>query len=403
MIDTTDEAIEWKEEALEEDCIELGVVGKIWTNRTINKNAFMTTMKNVWQPTCGIDISNIGENKYVFQFHHWRNKQRVMEGQPWHFDIHAILLSDIKGNIRPSDMELYELPMWVRIYNLPFKGRLNPENIAAMGKKLGQFVKADVSGSVGIDKSIRLRIAVDVRKPLTQEIKVKMRSGEEGYFKVRYEKPPLFCYVCGRMGHGIKDCIEHKEEEGSNLKYGGWLKASPWKRMSSEGDGDRRDGKGSCARNLFITKPRQPMREEDKEEVHQMAGKLMEVTLLKDGGEDQGDMEQNTGGDHKGEGEGEMGCVAEVASELQAVGETNKVMQGSAGSQKKKGWKNKAREEGQVNKQEVAISGVRRKCRDGDDDSYELKEGETCGIKKKIVLDIRLANEVHELKWNVFG
>lgn len=95
----------------EEARVELRVVGNIWTNRNVNTNAFMATIKNVWQPNHDIDISNIGKNTFVFQFYHWRDKQRVMEGQPWHFDNHAILLGDIDWNVKPSDMYLYELPI----------------------------------------------------------------------------------------------------------------------------------------------------------------------------------------------------------------------------------------------------------------------------------------------------
>lgn len=86
-----EEAIEWNDEGEEEEeaRMELGLVGKLWTKRSIKVNAFMTTMKNIWQPTHSLDISSMGDNTFVFQFHHWRDKRRVVEGQPWHFDKHA--------------------------------------------------------------------------------------------------------------------------------------------------------------------------------------------------------------------------------------------------------------------------------------------------------------------------
>lgn len=111
----------------------------------------MAIMISVWQQS-SVDISSMGDNAFVFQFHHQKDKSRVMEGHPQHFDNHALLLGDIEGNTKPSDMELFELPMWVRVYNLPFKGRLNMANVEAIGKKLGQFLKMDMSGSPGIYK-----------------------------------------------------------------------------------------------------------------------------------------------------------------------------------------------------------------------------------------------------------
>lgn len=43
------------------------------------------------------------------------------------------------------------------------------------------------------------------------------------------EKPPLFCFYCGKVSHGVKDCDDFRDEEDPQLCYGGWLKASPWK------------------------------------------------------------------------------------------------------------------------------------------------------------------------------
>lgn len=93
---------------------------------------------------------------------------------------------------------------------------------------------------------------MDVRKPLTQKIKVKMRGGDKDFFEVKYEKPTLFCFCCGRMGHGLKDCMDYGEEKELNVKYGGWLKVSPWKKVSLEMDRGRKLYHGSCAKELFI-------------------------------------------------------------------------------------------------------------------------------------------------------
>lgn len=102
------EPIEWIDEGSEEEeaRVELGLVRQIWTERHVNQNAFITTMKNVWQPKHDIDINNMGKNLYVFQFHHWRDKQKVLEGRPWHFDRHVILLDEVKGNCKSSDLQL---------------------------------------------------------------------------------------------------------------------------------------------------------------------------------------------------------------------------------------------------------------------------------------------------------
>lgn len=103
-------------------------------------------------------------------------------------------MDDIKGNNKPSDIKLFEFPIWARIYNLPFKGRLNDANMRALGDKLGSFVMMDKSGVMGIDISIRIRILHDVQKPLSSKVRVKMKNDIEEDSEVKYERSPLFCF-----------------------------------------------------------------------------------------------------------------------------------------------------------------------------------------------------------------
>uniref|UniRef100_A0A803MPB9 CCHC-type domain-containing protein n=1 Tax=Chenopodium quinoa TaxID=63459 RepID=A0A803MPB9_CHEQI len=247
-----DDAIVWEDigEEDEDARVELPLIGRIWTERKVNVNAFIATIKGVWQPKYGVDITSIGKN--LFLFHHWRDKSRVIDDQPWHFDKYALLLGEASDSVKPSDIQLFYLPMWVRVYNLPLKGRLNANNIEKIGDKLGMFVKLDHEARVGIDKSIRIRVLVDVRKPLAKHVKLKLREGIEEFFEVKYEKSPLFCYFCGRIGHGLKDC-----------------------------EGGRGAGEGRrSARALFITKPKQKASsEEGYEKINEVTHRMEDVGL----------------------------------------------------------------------------------------------------------------------------
>ncbi|KAL8101393.1 hypothetical protein AgCh_033321 [Apium graveolens] len=89
---------EWEEEEGEEEAAKttLAVVGKIWTERNVNANALIATMKRVWNPKHGMEANCIEKNIFFFQFHHWRDKAFVMDSQPWHFDHHVLALTDVK-------------------------------------------------------------------------------------------------------------------------------------------------------------------------------------------------------------------------------------------------------------------------------------------------------------------
>lgn len=95
---------------------------------------------------------------------------------------------------------MWEFPIWARVYDLPFQGRLNKANVMAIGNKIGTFITMDSSGAMGIDKSVRIRVLHDVRKPLVPTVQVKMKTGMEESFEVKYERPPLYCFFCGKVG-----------------------------------------------------------------------------------------------------------------------------------------------------------------------------------------------------------
>lgn len=44
----------------EENKLALGLIGRIWTKRNVNPNAFMNIIKSIWALKYGLEISDIG-------------------------------------------------------------------------------------------------------------------------------------------------------------------------------------------------------------------------------------------------------------------------------------------------------------------------------------------------------
>ncbi|XP_074266286.1 uncharacterized protein LOC141588759 [Silene latifolia] len=88
----------------------------------------------------------------------------------------------------------------------------------------------DVLPNPELERAVRIRVIHDVRRPLKSTVKVRMSEGRSAAteFKVKFERLPTFCYGCGVLGHGEKECEDGPYEEGE-LKYGEWLRASPWR------------------------------------------------------------------------------------------------------------------------------------------------------------------------------
>ena len=155
----------------------------------------------------GVDISNIGRNLYYIQLYHWRDKQRILDGQPWHFDKYLILLVEIDSAVKPLDLNLFHLPIWARFYDIPFKGRGNDDNERVLGNKIGVFLEVVKSTRGSFEKSMRIKVNIDVREPLKDSVSLKVRGVHICSIPVKYEPLPMICLYCGRLGHGFNKCV----------------------------------------------------------------------------------------------------------------------------------------------------------------------------------------------------
>lgn len=100
---------------------------------------------------------------------------------------------------------------------------------------------------------MRIRIKVDVRRPLKRKKKIVKKDKIKVVFTCKYEKLGDFCFICGLLSHTERFCQNKLEtEEGSiTREWGHWLRAPPrkmagnsrskWLRAEGEGDWGRQE------------------------------------------------------------------------------------------------------------------------------------------------------------------
>lgn len=139
------------------------------------------------------------------------------------------------------------------------------------------------------EKSVHIRVKIDVRRPLRDSIRLKVRDRQIISIPVKYERLPMICFYCGRLGHGTNDCMEVDGDSTPEKTFGPSLRVSPWKLFKDE-EADMHDDKGegkrtSVARKFFITKERdQECRKVDKELIDEVADFFHKVSLVHDEG-----------------------------------------------------------------------------------------------------------------------
>lgn len=72
---------------------------------------------------------------------------------------------------------------------------------------VGEFIEYDSQAvSLGYTGILRMRIRVDVHKPLWRKKKIALSDGSFHYVGFVYVKLTLFCFICEMLGHGEAFC-----------------------------------------------------------------------------------------------------------------------------------------------------------------------------------------------------
>lgn len=136
-------------EAAEGGRVDLCLVGRFITNKTINSTAMQTKMSEVWKPMAGVHIRDAVGGRFLFQFFHFIDVKRVLEGGPWTFDNSPLLLARMEERALPSQVPLVDLDIWVRIFDIPI-GYFSEKTRRLMGDFIGKFLEYDAKNNLSI-------------------------------------------------------------------------------------------------------------------------------------------------------------------------------------------------------------------------------------------------------------
>lgn len=172
----------------------------------VHFSALKNTLADLWHPLRGVSIMELEDKQILFRFYCEIDLQRVVNGMLWFFNRHLIVFHQLGRGEDPSIVPLWETMFWVQIHNIP-SGFMMEGMACQIGDFIGRFLEYDTSlVTRGFGQYMRIRVSIDVRLPLKRKKRISAVQSSSSYEVFQYKRLPLFCFLCGRLGHGESFC-----------------------------------------------------------------------------------------------------------------------------------------------------------------------------------------------------
>ncbi|GER29692.1 nucleic acid binding [Striga asiatica] len=207
----------------EKNCL----IGKILLYKQLDEALVRSFVRGEWKCENGLTVSQISRNLFMFVFQDKQDLANALKNRPWTIMGGLLMLSACPPGGSPRDLRFSRSLFWVQAHGLP-ADYLTAQNGPSMGQLVGQFVFTDwevvCSGKLPYRNFLRLRVVLDVLKPLATGFWLERAGSHPIWVDFKYEKLGVFCYKCGLIGNSYRTC----RFPSGDVKYGPWLRADSW-------------------------------------------------------------------------------------------------------------------------------------------------------------------------------
>lgn len=205
------------------------LVGRVVSQKVFSGLALKMDISPLLQPVRGLMFQDLGSNRFVLKFEHHLDREHTMEGSPWLVDRCAMLLLPLEEGTDPNTVEVNLMTIVVRLHNIPLNLQFD-RVLHQIGSSLGYFVERVLSKRDEFMDFVQIRVRVDATKEIRRGTFLRLGNGTRIWVAFTYERMPLYCYLCGMVGHMEKKCQKRFSQgfvdPGTDFPFGEWLKAA---------------------------------------------------------------------------------------------------------------------------------------------------------------------------------
>ncbi|OMO81266.1 hypothetical protein CCACVL1_12494 [Corchorus capsularis] len=186
------------------EATQFGLIGKIISNRVLNRRGVMNVLHLIWPSRVLLKIFDLGPNLFGFSFADQKSMEFALNNGPWTVMGHHLCLRKWDIALAVGEVKFKEISFWTQVHNLPLE-LMSLNNARRIGVSLGNIIEIeDPNWITGYGRSfLRIKIAVNLRKPLIGKFKVPRGDG-----------------------HSEKNCPSAGDSlllESRRGKYGAWI------------------------------------------------------------------------------------------------------------------------------------------------------------------------------------
>ncbi|KAJ1407196.1 Endonuclease/exonuclease/phosphatase superfamily [Sesbania bispinosa] len=172
------------------------LVGRILWDKPLNKGAVKHMLIKAWgEDAEELRIMDMGVNVFIFYFLDKKKARSIMKKGPWNVMGHLVSLQYWIPEVSVYEINYDLVSFWVQMHGIPleFMTTSNVSRIAGMIGEVKEVEDPKVEG-VLLRSFMRVRVTVNVKKPLVTGFWVPRKDLPKTWVLVKYEKLQDFCY-----------------------------------------------------------------------------------------------------------------------------------------------------------------------------------------------------------------
>jgi hypothetical protein len=146
-------------------------IGVFHSQKSYNPQVLFADMLRAWGIQKLLAVEKVGGYIFKIEFGSEEEKDRVLDGGPWRHKGDVLIVIHYDGLMRPSQIKIQTLGMWVRFYDLP--PAMTKE---AFAKQLGERIRKFIRMDGRYPGYLRIRVDYPLEKPLMPQMLVRIKG-----------------------------------------------------------------------------------------------------------------------------------------------------------------------------------------------------------------------------------